>query len=91
MHVRFWPDSGQLPDDRLWPTCEVAADTEYVRLAVQTGSARASAKTAFLIQMRHRVLSAARPYLHQYCARNATFSQILSRIGVNLILAFGRT
>jgi hypothetical protein len=29
--------------------------------------------------------------LHQYCARNATFFQILSRIWVNLILAFGRT
>jgi hypothetical protein len=34
----------------LWPFCEVAADTEYVRLAVQTGSARAVAKTALLTQ-----------------------------------------
>lgn len=33
-----------------WPFCEVAADTEYVRLAVQTGSAQTVAKTALLTQ-----------------------------------------
>jgi len=32
----------------LWPFCEVAADAGSVRLAVQTGSARAVAKTALL-------------------------------------------